>query len=268
MDINRLRKIIEYSALNGDEIDRSVRRFCAYAGMNRDHDVLNLMQIVRPSFRDKGYLVLEIPFADHEIGAFCYKGDALGYVVINTSLPKVNVNFAVCHEIYHVFFQGNLFGSKIELANDHYYEHEEEFAANLFAGMLLMPETSFRFMYHKFKSESEGNERDTIIRLMNYYQVPYMAALIRSYELGLPDTDSISEELLSVDREEIRARFVELWLDDSILEAARKDDSVRMEAVVRRVGDEYIRDGYLNERTLKKVLQNMRVLCSDIKKGE
>ena len=51
-----------------------------------------------------------MPFADDEIGALCYRGDGLGYVVVNTSLPRVNVNFAIAHEIYHVFSEkANLF---------------------------------------------------------------------------------------------------------------------------------------------------------------
>lgn len=73
-------------------------------------------------------------FADDEIGALCYKGDGLGYVVINTSLPKVNTNFAISHEIYHVFWGENEFVSKVEFSDDHYYEHEEEYAANLLLG--------------------------------------------------------------------------------------------------------------------------------------
>ena len=265
MNIERLRKIIEYSDTNREDMEMKVKKFYSFAGMSRDKEVLNIMQIIRPSVRKKGYLVLEIPFADEEIGALCYKGDAFGYIVLNTSLPKVNVNFAVCHEVYHVFYQKNIFRTKVEFGNDHYYEHEEEFAANLFAGMLLMPEESFRFMYHKFKEESEGNEIDTIIRLMNYYQAPYMAVLIRCYELGLPDGNRVSEELLHVERARIRKRFVDLWLDDSILEATKKDDYVHLEEMVAYFGEEYIKDSYLNERTLKKALHNMQVLYAEIK---
>lgn len=265
MNIERLRKIIEYSDANRDDMEAKVRNFYSFVGMSSDKEVLNIMQIARPSFQRKGYLVLEMPFADEEIGALCYKGDALGYIVLNTSLPKVNVNFAICHELYHVFYQKNEFRTKVEFANDHYYEHEEEFAANLFAGMLLMPEASFHFMYNKFKKESEGDEKDTIIRLMNYYQAPYMSVLIRCYELGLPGNGAISSELLNLDRDDVRGRFVELWLDDSILEATKKDDYAHLEAVVARLGNEYIRDSYLNERTLSKVLQNMRMLYSEIK---
>lgn len=265
MNIDRLRKIIEYSRFHRDEIASKVRIFYYYVRMNSDREVLNILQIIRTSFLKKGYLVLELPFADEEIGALCYKGDGLGYIVLNTSLPKVNVNFALCHEIYHVFYQESEFRPKIEFATDHYYEHEEEFAANLFAGMLLMPETGFRFMYNKFKDESGGDELDTIFRLMNYYQVPYMAVLVRCYELGLPESNNISEDFLNIDRDTVRARFVELWLDDSILNATKKDDYIHLEAIVERTGKEYINDSYLNERTLRKVLQNMRELYSDIK---
>ena len=265
MNIDRLRKIIEYSEMTREDMAFKIKEFYAFSGMNSDNDMLNILQIVRTSFRKKGYLILEIPFADEEIGALCYKGDGLGYVVINTSLPKVNANFAICHEIYHVFYQKREFKQKVEFADDHYYEHEEEYAANLFAGMLLMPEASFRFMYHRFKDESDGKELDTILRLMNYYQVPYMAALIRCYELGLPQSNQISEDLLAVNRDVVRNKFIDLWLDVSILEATKKDDFEHLEFIVKRFGKECIEENYINERTLTKVIQNMRVLYSEIK---
>ena len=189
----------------------------------------------------------------------------MGYIVLNTSVPKVNVNFAICHELYHVFYQEGEFSSKVEFANERYYEHEEEYAANLFASMLLMPEASFRFMYSKFQKESDSDMKDTILRLMNYYQAPYMSVLIRCYELGLPGTERISEELMNMDQDSIRMRFVELWLDDSILNATRKDDYLHLEVLVKHFGQEYIQDSYLNERTFQKVIQNMRVLYSKIK---
>lgn len=128
-----------------------------------------------------------------------------------------------------------------------------------------MPEASFRFMYSKFKVESGGDERDIMFRLMNYYQAPYMAVLVRCYELGLPETGSIPEELFHVGRECIRERFIDLWLDDSILDATKKDDFIRLKTAVANVGNEYIKGAYLNERILQKVLQNMQALYDGIK---
>lgn len=265
MNIDRFRSIIEYSNANRNDVESKVKNFYSFVGMSSDHEVLNIMQIARTSFQEKGYLVLEMPFADHEIGALCYRGDALGYIVLNTSLPKVNLNFAVCHELYHVFYQKSGYKTKVEFANNHYYEYEEECAANLFAGILLMPETSFRFMYTKFKAESQNDEKDTVLRLMNYYQAPYMAVLVRCYELGLPDADYISEDLLNAKQESIRERFHDLWLDYNILDATNKDDYIHIEALVESYGKGCIRDQYLNQRTLDKVLQNMKKLYSDIK---
>ena len=265
MNVERLRKIIAYSESNHEEINSKVKRFCSFTGTPYDSDLLNILQIVRSSFQKKGFLVLEMPFADDEVGALCYKGDGLGYVVINTSLPKVNANFAIAHEIYHVFFQKSEFVSKVEFADDHYYEHEEEYAANLFAGMLLMPEISFRGMYLKFKEESNGDATDTIIRLMSYYQVPYMSILIRCLELDLMAGSALSEQVLNIDRHQIKQRLADLWLDESIMDASNKDDFSHLEIIVDRLGREYIEDEYINERTLDKVLHNMRELYMKIK---
>ena len=163
MNIDRLRKIIQYSVVNREDIESKVKKFYSFTGISNDQDVLNIMQIVRPAFRKMRFLVLELPFADDEIGALCYKGDALGYILLNTSLPKVNANFAICHEIYHVFFQKSEFKSKVEFANDHYFEHEEEFAANLFAGELLMKHEAMcgecDVKCRRMSSEQEKNVR-------------------------------------------------------------------------------------------------------------
>ena len=265
MDIERLRKIIAYSDANQEDMKAKVNYFFSFAGMSNDKEVLNIMQIVRPSFRKKGYLVLELPFADEEIGALCYKGDSLGYIVLNTSLPKVTINFAICHELYHVLYPQNEFKTKVEFANHSYNGQPEEAAANLFAGMLLLPECSFRFMYAKFKTESGDDEKDTLLRLMNYYQAPYMAVLIRCCELGLPTIDRLSDELLNFTLPAQKERLHELWLDTSILDASQKDDYAHIEHLVNHIGAEYVHDSYLNPQTVEKILQNMKHLYLDIK---
>ena len=141
--------------------------------MDKNGTIRNLLQLVRPIFSDKCYIIVELPFKDLEIGALCYKGDSIGYVFLNTLLPRVNVNFALCHEIYHVFYQESSMEHKIELyLNEQYYQHEEEFAANLFAGMVLMPENSFKYMFEKFIREQKSTDTMTSVlaKLMNYFE--------------------------------------------------------------------------------------------------
>lgn len=267
MNINRFKQIMEYSSVNKTYIESKIKDFYACAQMDSEKDVLNLMQIARPLFEKKGYIIVQIPFTDKEIGALCYKGDAVGYTFLNTSLPKVNVNFALCHEIYHVFYQETEFKQKVELLSECYYEYEEEFAANLFAGMLLMPEQSYKSMYNKFQNEAKEEEsnRSVLAKLMNYFEVPYMAALIRCYELKLLDSGKNLEELIKLSNDDMRDEFKRLWLDEGILKASKKDDYDNFEALVRWVGKEYQTEEYVNERTVNKAIQNMRVLYDKIK---
>lgn len=56
MNIERLRKIIEYSSANRADIEAKVRHFYSLAGLNSTQEVLNIMQITRPTFEKKGIL--------------------------------------------------------------------------------------------------------------------------------------------------------------------------------------------------------------------
>ena len=128
-----------------------------------------------------------------------------------------------------------------------------------------MPEVSFRRMYSKFKDESEGDEIGAIVRLTSYYQVPYMAILIRCLELGLIVGNDELDELFSIDGAQVKQQLTELWLDESIMEPSLRDDYIHIEALVGRLGREFIEDKYINERTVRKALENMRELYAKIK---
>lgn len=264
MNVDRFKKIVNYNQTKSFEIEFNIKKFYSAMNIYSDSGVRDVLLSVREAFLRRGFIFFEMPFSDDEIGALCYKGDGLGYVVINSSIPKVNSNFAVAHEIYHVFFQENKFESKIEFANDHYYESEDEFAANAFAGYLLMPENSFREMFEKFKSESK-EMLDIICKLMNYYQAPYMATLIRCCELRLIEMKDMSSEIMFADKKCVADKFSELWLDVKILEPSCRDDFSNVELLVRQVGKEFVRDEYINQRTLDMVLKNIDTLSKQIK---
>lgn len=83
MNIERLRKIIQYSKENRQETNSMVKTFCFFSGIEYDNSLLDILQIAHSSFRKKGFLVFQMPFADDEIGALSYRGDGIGYVVIN-----------------------------------------------------------------------------------------------------------------------------------------------------------------------------------------
>lgn len=268
MRFEKFRSILEYNRKNQNDIASKVRDFYFQMNMNYEKDLLNLMMVVRPLFNKMNYLVIEMPFKDKEIGAISYKIDYFGYTILNSSLPKVNVNFALAHEIYHVFYQQVLSAKKIELyMNEHYYEYEEEWAANLFAGILLMPTPSFTEMFRKFKMEQSDEDTPVtiIVKLMNYFEVPYMAVVIRAYELNLlPDGDML-QELLNVSGQMIEDEFATLWLDERILQATCRDDYARLEHVVKQIGTQCEHDEILDSVTTTTILNNMRKIYDEIR---
>lgn len=268
MDMNRFRLILRHYDSNETQMEEKVRDFYARMGMENGRELRNVMQIVRPLFREANYIIVEIPFADKEIGALSYKDGKTGYVFLNTALPEVNVNFALCHEIYHVFYQEIRPKQKMDLfLNEHYLEQEEELAANLFAGMLLMPGQSFRYMFRRFRNETgpDDSELTVLTKLMSYFEVPYMAVLLRCYELKLLDSGELLEELLHMDSERVKHEFSRLWLDERILKATGNDDYERLERLVMYQGGIFQSQGYLSKRNVTSALKNMRELYQKIK---
>ncbi len=268
MKFDKFQVIVEYNRKHQDEMASKVRDFYFQMGMNYEKDLLNIMMLVRPLFNKKKYLVIEMPFKDKEIGALCYKGDNFGYTLINSSVTKVNANFALAHEIFHVFYQAKLPGKQIELyINEHYLEEPEEKSANLFAGILLMPTPSFVEMYKKF--HYENMDEDTYVtvfcKLMSYFEVPYMAAVIRAYELNLLPSADVLKELLAATAEDIEKEFSRLWLNENILHPTGRDDSVRLEELLRNVGKRYVEEEILSEYVIEKVLENVKSICGEIR---
>ena len=268
MKIEKFKSIIKYNEHNAEENLVCVRLIYEYMGMNHEAEALNLLEIVRTTLRKKGYLLIEMPFSDKEIGAICYKGNGRGYVVLNSSLPKVNVNFALCHELYHIFFQKRPMKHAIELyMNDHYFDDEEELAANAFAGNLLMPASNFKKMYYKFSKEcsKQDFEIEIIAKLMNYYEAPYMAVVIRCYGLKLLGGGEKLKRLLDSEEVDIRKEFTKLWLNEKILEPTMRDDFDKFESLVRNTGKEMEREEIISGKEVETALQNMRKIYKEIK---
>lgn len=260
MEIARFRKILMFNQENRAELLSEYNGLFSRWGCDPEREMLEILQMAR-MFAGEKTLIAEMPFGDDEIGALYYRSDAKGYLLLNSSLPRVNVNYALCHEIYHIFCQKQPLQSGVELyLNEHYYEHRDECMANAVAGMLLMPERSFRQMFLKFYAEDDGknNPMEIVARLMNYYQAPYMAVLIRCYELGLFRSDKGIKEMLEVDTEQLHQTFSKLWLNEDILEPSLRDDYAKLKALVEREGKTSIEHGVTKERELRMVLNNMQ----------
>ena len=74
MDIERLRKIMEYSNSHRDEIALKVRKFYAFSDMSSDTEVINIMQIAR----DFENLFSKSQYASDSVDAYvCHYGKGI-----------------------------------------------------------------------------------------------------------------------------------------------------------------------------------------------
>ncbi len=271
MTIERLRNILQYRKQHLEDLNDDVKKFCTEMELKDLGGVRNLYEIVKMYLLKKNYFVIRFPLKDNEIGAFVYKGDSISYLVINTNVPIVNSNFAICHELYHIFSPAKEIESKFNI-DLNYSENENEIRANLFAGNLLMPEAEFRQIFNKFneinsskKNLEEKKQLNVVISLMNYFNAPFMAVYIRCYELDLFND---SPEYLNIEQNIIDEEFKRLWIDNSILKASKIDDSENLIQYLITNGNEFVQNGYLNSRTLKIALENTKNLFSKLKAGK
>lgn len=266
MTIERLRAILGYSKSHPKDISEDIANFCNQIDVSNLNGIRNLLQIVRPYLLQRKYLIIQIPLHDDEIGAFVYKGDSLSYLVINTSMPVLNINFALCHELHHIFFSADEALNKARIDLD-YYSNENEMRANEFAGNLLMPEIEFSQMFLKLRTiyaDNPQSELKIIVSLMNYFKAPFMAVYIRCYELDLLTS---TPQYLDIELETIKKEFEELWLDTADLQASKIDNAEYLIKQVQEKGSEYVEKEYINKRTLQKALENIKVLFAKVKVG-
>lgn len=107
------------------------------------------------------------------------------FVLINSSHNIGKQHFTICHELYHLFVQEDF---SFMLCKTGLFDknHREEYNADVFASILLLPE-------HGVKSlipDSETGQKDkislkTILKIEHYYSCSRAALLYRLKELGL-----------------------------------------------------------------------------------
>ena len=268
MEAQKFKNIIQYNKEFKEETQSCLEK--AYGMLDiSDNPIMDVFQVLRPLFLEKRFLVIQVPMKDREVGAICYKGEFSGYILVNSALPKTTVNFALCHEFCHVCVNEDVSQDNIELytLND-YLDHKEEKIANQFAGAILMPEPSVRRMYSKFKSEAGEEElRIVLCKLMNYFQAPYTAVLIRLCELGILGYSKEVEAVLEISDEEKESIFMNCWLDMNTLKATKRDDFPKLYEILTESGKENVDKGYMSDYSYKSILSYVQQLYKTQIKG-
>lgn len=136
----------------------------------------------------------------------CIKKERI-FVYINANLPLAHQIFAAAHELYHIWcfitkkdesiLRKGSFLNASSMEED--VENREDCEANAFAGLLLVPSNALHEQMKIYEISKEKQSLQDVIRLMAIFSVPYKAILLRLYEEGYMDVDTV-RRFLKVDK--------------------------------------------------------------------
>lgn len=137
------------------------------------------------SILEKDNKVLYYPLEDQQVWGFCETIQGKSFVCINTSIPYDKQVFAAAHELYHIWFGSP---GEIMISEDMQEPNtgeEEELYANRFAAEFLVNEELLRQEIRVFDMDQDSLNIKEVVRLANYFVVPYRTMVRRLYEIGI-----------------------------------------------------------------------------------
>ncbi|MBD5551895.1 MAG: ImmA/IrrE family metallo-endopeptidase [Lachnospiraceae bacterium] len=266
MDFARGKKIIQFNKEQKEKIDAALERFYAKSGIplgsTLKFDSWDYVKLIASKFC---VLSVFLPMKDKELGALLYHTKEISYMLVNSAIPQANRNFAYCHEIYHAMNPGKMLlkhGMEMYLDMD-YQDSEDEKMANAFAGCLLMPEEKIKKAYSGFQNESNSIPEITA-RVAECFGAPFVAAVIRIYELGLYNDAKELERLLSLQKEKVYRLYEKLWLNTGYLKPSGSNQFAALKNLMEAQAKELVKEGLLSENDAKYILNKLEQLYREI----
>lgn len=228
-----------------------------------DGDIPKLMKEIG---RELNVLIIEIPMKDSDFGACFLETGYSRYLLLNSNQARNKMYFSFCHDIYHIL-KGNpdYINEKREVHfNQDYLSEEKENKANLFAANLLMPEIEFKKMYSLYSKDNKSIEA-VVVKLMNYFNSPFVAVLLRLYELKILNDIKEVEDLLEYDNDKIASICDNLWVNKEILEPTLKDEMPNILNMLEDEGTELVQKQLMPDYDFKNIIENIKFLYSQIR---
>lgn len=128
-------------------------------------------------------IVVFKPLSD-KFSGMALKVDENKFMLINSNHTLGKQHFTICHELYHLFIQEN-FTSMICDTGKFNSKDGEEYNADRFASILLLPELGIKDLIPENETSKDKISLKTILRLEQYFSCSRGALLYRLKELKL-----------------------------------------------------------------------------------
>lgn len=260
MKFSRFRNIIKKNNEYEDNIEERVEEFYNTIGIKGD-----MTKLIKEIGQKLNILVIQIPMRMDTIGAVSYKTSFSKYILLNSNQPSCKMYFSFYHEIYHVLNgTTNIVNEQKEVHfNEDYFCDDNECKANLFAANILMPKVDFKKIY-KIYNEDKTDLKVIIFKLMNYFNAPYVAVLLRLFELKLLVDIKGMEEYLEYSECDLFNEFYKNGISDEILKPTLSNDSTFLYNKLINDSKDLINKGLLSEIKYEKIIERIKIFIKDI----
>jgi len=164
--------------MNNNVLEKKAIEFRKYAGLSDSDPIriksllskLNVITVFRPLSSDFSGMALKIE--DNR------------FILLNSAHSLGKQHFTICHELYHLYVQEN-FTTMICHTGKFDKSSGEEYNADRFASVLLMPETAIKSLIPEKELSIDKIQLGTILKLEHYFSCSRNALLYRLKELKL-----------------------------------------------------------------------------------
>ena len=209
--------------------------------MGLDYDApLDFFPVITNKLKNLTIVFLEM---DEEISGACFKADSQQIIFINAKHPKGRQVFTAAHEIYHLYYEEDIF----TICNRN-NKDEVEKNANRFASFLLMPITAL----NAYKKDNNIKKWDlnSIIDCEQYFQISHEALLFR-----LKSSADITFEEFNLFKPRVKFEAKRIGYDSSLYEPYI-DKNYTIGNYVRLVDEVYKKDLISNGKREEYLIQS------------
>lgn len=139
--------------------------------------------------------LLRLPISDDDFCAFTCVREGELFTVLNSAMPLCKQNFAIGHELYHIWRYITdqddalpLSGSLLTADDmDEAAATWEDIEANAFSALLLAPVASLNEQIDIYELNPKHLDLDAVVRLMDIFAIPFKAMVLRLLEERILD---------------------------------------------------------------------------------
>lgn len=186
---------------------------------------------------------------ESSISGMALKTNNHRFMMVNSDHSIGRQNFTICHELYHLFEQDD-FVSETSKAGMFDKKDKIEYAADLFAMYLMLPEDKIYAEIPENELEEKNISLHTLFHLEKFFQCSHKALIYRLFNLGIIDKIKY-EELKQIN---ISEKCIELGFDYSLY---RKGNENKVIGDYKKLLEEAFENEKISESHYISLLQDI-----------